>query len=504
MLLPGALLLTLQAGGPVFGFLQLLLQQPMVGSQGSQFVLLVPNVDSSRLESLFLSVATGQNAEADLLVSRELCLDQSEPLPERNDFVAALQGGGRPLARATAGNDTRGINQFPVLRGKGCRGMTSTQLGGVIEIGRERDSVQNASHETVQIVAFAANTVGGPTKRALGGRSGCGKMVAVGRHHAGASQLVLVKRFENFAGRGLVGDNDGVTARTERGFDGGQKPGFHSEQTAEHAADSGLEMVGAVESAQHSLRTRGGAFALEVELLEHFESGLDLREVALRVGHFLLDALTLQLAPFDLSLRAVQGGLRGVKRFRGRGDLSGCLFKTLPACGLCFENLTCFVLEGLDAHLCCFPAGLKSGQLTLQAERLVFRLADLGAQGLHRLLGGFAAAGAFAQTRLQGIECSGTLGQFGRNFDHLLVGATHFLALHALALAGRGNFLITAGNGLTQLLANLAIVRGPALRLDHAVAERLHGLAGGFHLLLKLAQACAMAGNGSFAFFQSG
>ena len=176
-----------------------------------------------------------------------------------------------------------------------------------------------------------------------------------------------------------------------------------------------------------------------------------------------------------------------MKRFRGRSDLCGCVFKTLAACGLSFENLTRFVLERLDANLCCFPAGLKSGQFTLQAERLVFRLADLGTQGLHRLFGGFAAAGAFAQTRLQGIECSGALGQFGRNFDHLLVGAAHLLALHALALAGRGDFLITAGNSLTQLLANLAIVRGPALRLHHAVAERLHGLAGGFHLLLEFA-----------------
>jgi hypothetical protein len=193
VLLRGAFLLTLQTGGPVFGFLQFFLQQPVVGSQGSQFVLLAPNVDSSRLESLSLCVATGQNAEADLLVSRELCLDQSELLPERNDFVAALQGGGRPLARATAGNNTRGINQFPVLRGKGGRRMTRTQLGGVIEIGRERDSVQNASQETVQIVALAADTVGGPAERAVGCRSGCGKMVAVGRHHAGASQFVLVK-----------------------------------------------------------------------------------------------------------------------------------------------------------------------------------------------------------------------------------------------------------------------------------------------------------------------
>ena len=140
----------------------------------------------------------------------------------------------------------------------------------------------------------------------------------------------------------------------------------------------------------------------------------------------------------------------------------------------------------------------------MQPERLVLRFADLGTQGLHRLLGRFTASGALAQTRLQGIERGRPFGQFSRDFHHLLVGAAHFLALHTLTLAGRGNFLVAAGDGLTQLLANLAIVCGAALRLHHAVADGLHGLAGGFHLMFQLAQAQAVAGDGGFAFLQSG
>ena len=76
-------------------------------------------------------------------------------------------------------------------------------------------------------------------------------------------------------------------------------------------------MIGAVESAQNGLGTRGGAFAFEVELLEHLEPGLDLREVPLRVGHFLLDALTLEFTAFDFRFGAVQGRLGGMKCLRG-------------------------------------------------------------------------------------------------------------------------------------------------------------------------------------------
>ena len=101
--------------------------------------------------------------------------------------------------------------------------MASPQLGGLVEIGGERDAMENAAHETLQIVAFAADTIGGPAEGAFGRRTGRGEMVAVGCDHAGAAQFVFVKRFENFAGRGLVRDNNGVTAGTESRFDGREK-----------------------------------------------------------------------------------------------------------------------------------------------------------------------------------------------------------------------------------------------------------------------------------------
>ena len=119
-------------------------------------------------------------------------------------------------------------------------------------------------------------------------------------------------------------------------------------------------MIGAVESAEHGLRTRGGALTFEVQLLEHFESGLDLREVALRVGHFLLDALPLEFAAFDFGLGSIQSRLGRMKRFGGRSDLSRCFFKASPPCGLRLENLTRFVLERFDAGLGCLTACFKS------------------------------------------------------------------------------------------------------------------------------------------------
>ena len=54
----------------------------MIGAQGSQFVLLVANICAGRLEGLLLSIATGQNSEADLLVAGQFGLDQPELLSE--------------------------------------------------------------------------------------------------------------------------------------------------------------------------------------------------------------------------------------------------------------------------------------------------------------------------------------------------------------------------------------------------------------------------------------
>ena len=118
------------------------------------------------------------------------------------------------------------------------------------------------------------------------------------------------------------------------------------------------------------------------------------------------------------------------------------------------------------------------------------------------MFGGLATPRTFAQPRLQRVQSRGALGQFGGDFGHLLVGASHFFALHALAFARRGDFLLAAGNGLAQLLANLAVVRRAALGLNHAVADGLHDLARRFDLLLEFAQTRAMAGDGRLAFLQ--
>jgi hypothetical protein len=78
--------------------------------------------------------------------------------------------------------------------------MTRTQFGGMVEIRGKSDSMEHTAHETLQIIAFAADTVSGPSEGTFGRGTRLGKMVAVGRDHAGASEFVFVKRFENFAG----------------------------------------------------------------------------------------------------------------------------------------------------------------------------------------------------------------------------------------------------------------------------------------------------------------
>lgn len=104
---------------------------------------------------------------------------------------------------------------------------------------------------------------------------------------------------------------------------------------------------------------------------------------------------------------------------------------------------------------------------------------------------------------MQGVESGGAFRQFGGNADYLLVGAAHFLALHALAFPGCRGFLVATQDVLAELVANLAVMRGAALGLDHAVTDRLHRLASGLHVLFELGQAGPVPGHRSLALLQS-
>ena len=141
-------------------------------------------------------------------------------------------------------------------------------------------------------------------------------------------------------------------------------------------------MIRTIEAAQYRLRTGRRALAFEIELLEDFKAGLDLGQDALRGGHLLLDALTLELTPFDLRLGSVQAGFGRMKCLGRGGDLRGGVFHSLTRGGLTFENLTPLVLQSFDTSLRRLTACLESGQLSLQTERFIFRFADFGTDGL--------------------------------------------------------------------------------------------------------------------------
>ena len=85
----------------------------------------------------------------------------------------------------------------------------------------------------------------------------------------------------------------------------------------------------------------------------------------------------------------------------------------------------------------------------------------------------------------------------------MLVRAAHFFALHALAFPGCRGFLVAAEDVLAELVADLAVVRGAALGLHHAVTDRLHRLARGLHLVLEFGQAGPVPGHRSLSIFKS-
>ena len=330
----------------------------MVGSQSGQVVLLFPDVGPRRFERFLLSIASGKHPETHLLVTDQVGLEHGQLLPEGNDFIPTLQSRGGSLAGAPAGDDARRVDQFAMLRGEGSRGIASAQLRRVIEIGGQCDAVEHAADQAMKVVALASDAVGRPSEGTFGRRTRLGEVIAVRCDHAGAPEFVLIERFEDLAGGGLVRDDNRVAARTERRFDRRKKPGFNPEKAAEHAADRRLEVVGTVESAQNRLRSGRRALAFEIELLENFETGLDLREVALGRRHFLFDALTLEFASLDFRFGAIERRLGRVETFGRRGDLSRGLFQTFAGSRLGFKNLATLVLEGLDTALRCFATGL--------------------------------------------------------------------------------------------------------------------------------------------------
>ena len=79
--------------------------------------------------------------------------------------------------------------------------------------------MENTAHQTLQVVGLAADAVSGPAQGTLRCRAGFGKMMAIGRHHTGPAEFVLVKRFEDFARRSFVRDDNGVPAGTKCRFD---------------------------------------------------------------------------------------------------------------------------------------------------------------------------------------------------------------------------------------------------------------------------------------------
>jgi hypothetical protein len=104
-------------------------------------------------------------------------------------------------------------------------------------------------------------------------------------------------------------------------------------------------MIGTVKAAQNSLSPGGGALTLEIELLENLEARLDLRQIALRVGHLLLDALTLEFPSLYFGFGTVERRLGGMHSLGGRGNLSGRFLEAFARGRLGFEHLASFVLE---------------------------------------------------------------------------------------------------------------------------------------------------------------
>ena len=192
-----------------------------------------------------------------------------------------------------------------------------------------------------------------------------------------------------------------------------------------------------------------------------------------------------------------------MQRLESGRHLRGRFLQPPAHARLLIEKLALLPFECLEPLLGRLAARLQSGQLALQSLRLVLRAADLGAQRLERLLGRLAPPGALAQPRLQRVQFRRPPRQFRRDLRDLLVRASEFLPLHLLPLAGPGDLGLAARQRLPQLPAGLLVVRDPALRLHHAVAQRLHGLPRRLDLLLEFFQTGAVPGHRTLALLQS-
>ena len=89
----------------------------------------------------------------------------------------------------------------------------------MVKIGGQSHVMENAAHQALQVVGLTADAISRPTQGTLRCRAGLGKMMAIGRHHTGPAEFVLVKRFEDFARRSFVRDDNGVPAGTKCRFD---------------------------------------------------------------------------------------------------------------------------------------------------------------------------------------------------------------------------------------------------------------------------------------------
>ncbi|MFN9958205.1 MAG: hypothetical protein ACK55I_34310, partial [bacterium] len=98
--------------------LQFLLEQPVARPEGSQFVLLGPHREAGRLAGFLLSVTAGKDTETKLLVLGQFGLKEGQLLSKRKNFIPTLQGRGNALARASAGDNARSIDELAVLRGE--------------------------------------------------------------------------------------------------------------------------------------------------------------------------------------------------------------------------------------------------------------------------------------------------------------------------------------------------------------------------------------------------
>ena len=210
--LRSALLFALQSARTGLRFLQFFFEQAVIGAQPGQLVLFATHVGPGRLERFFLGVAAGQHTEPHRLMPGQLPLHYGELLPERDDFVAALQGRSDTFARPPAGHNPGRIDQLAMLRGKGHSRIPPAQLRRLLEIGGQRHAVEHAANQALHILAVAPHPVGRPTERSFGRCPGFGEMMAVRRNHAGAAEFMLVERLENLPGRSLVGDDDGIPA----------------------------------------------------------------------------------------------------------------------------------------------------------------------------------------------------------------------------------------------------------------------------------------------------